>query len=424
MTTVFYSWQADTPTDVGRNFVEVALERAAARIGKDTTVLEAIRDVTVDKDTEGVGGSPPIVETIFGKIDQSAVFVADVTFVGTRIDGRPSPNPNVLIEYGWALSALTYNRVIAVMNTAFGEPTSETLPFDMRHLRWPIRYNCPADADPETRRAVKEELSKKLEQALRAILLSGEYLASIDQPKSPPLFVERSGVAHSPGRFAHDDETIGIAERYFETPQLVKLSPGPACWLRLMPKYDPQKKWSIDIIRAEAIHGTILRPISRGWMGLSFMRSPDGFGIYPALEKNSDLTLAVVVAFNTGEIWSTDVHLLAATSARNYVPLSEDEYCDSLKEYANLLVRLGIDPPFRWIAGMENLKGRGMYVPARPGHISVAQGPQGHSLEDVVIVEGLYTPGENARLALKPFFERLYEVCCRSRPAHLDDGAG
>ena len=32
------------------------------------------------------------------------------------------------------------------MNTAFGEPTSDAMPLDMRHLRNPIQYNCPTEA--------------------------------------------------------------------------------------------------------------------------------------------------------------------------------------------------------------------------------------------------------------------------------------
>jgi hypothetical protein len=42
---------------------------------------------------------PPIFDTILKKIDGAGIFLADVTFVGTRLDGSPTPNPNVLIEY-------------------------------------------------------------------------------------------------------------------------------------------------------------------------------------------------------------------------------------------------------------------------------------------------------------------------------------
>ena len=86
---VFFSWQADRPTKEGRNLVERELERAIGRIGGDTTVEEAIRDLEIDRDTKGIPGSPPIVETIFRKIDAASVFVPDLTFIGTRPDGRP-----------------------------------------------------------------------------------------------------------------------------------------------------------------------------------------------------------------------------------------------------------------------------------------------------------------------------------------------
>jgi hypothetical protein len=164
VTTVFFSWQADTPTKNGRNLIERALERAISRIGKDTTVEDAVRDeLLIDRDTKGVPGSPPIVDTIFRKIDQAAVFVPDLTFVGNRIDGRPTPNPNVLIEYGWALKSLSHVRIVPIMNVAFGTPNAESMPFDMRHLRNPITYDCPEDADEETRKRVREALANDLE---------------------------------------------------------------------------------------------------------------------------------------------------------------------------------------------------------------------------------------------------------------------
>lgn len=108
--TVFFSWQADTPNNLGRNFVRKALEDACARIASDTSIDEAHRDLEVDSDTQGIAGQPPIVETILKKIEASRVFVADMTFVARRPDGGSSPNPNVLIEYGYALRSLTHER--------------------------------------------------------------------------------------------------------------------------------------------------------------------------------------------------------------------------------------------------------------------------------------------------------------------------
>jgi len=63
--TVFFSWQADTENREGRSLIEKALERAVRAIGQDVKVDPAMRDLAVDRDTRGVGGQPPIVETIF-----------------------------------------------------------------------------------------------------------------------------------------------------------------------------------------------------------------------------------------------------------------------------------------------------------------------------------------------------------------------
>jgi hypothetical protein len=168
--TVFFSWQTDTPNDVGRNFVRKALEDACAKLGGDGSVDEAHRDLEVDSDTQGVAGQPPIVETILKKIDAARVFVADMTFVAHRPDGRPSPNPNVLIEYGWAMKGLTYQRIICVMNTTYGKPSHETLPFDLQHVRWPLTYELHEDAAQEVRAEQRKMLTSKLIGAIRACL--------------------------------------------------------------------------------------------------------------------------------------------------------------------------------------------------------------------------------------------------------------
>jgi hypothetical protein len=139
MKRVFYSWQADRSKTTGRNLVHRALEEAIKALNSDAAVEDAARDrAFLDSDTQNVPGSPPIVETILNKIDTASIFVADLTFIGTRFDGRPVPNPNVTIEYGYALKALTHARVICIMNTAHGAPTGESLPFDLSHIRHPI----------------------------------------------------------------------------------------------------------------------------------------------------------------------------------------------------------------------------------------------------------------------------------------------
>jgi hypothetical protein len=96
---VFYSWQSDLPKNTNRGFIEQALESAAKSIRNDDSIRV---EPVVDRDTAGAPGAPDIAQTILNKIDQSNVFVCDVSIID-RERPRPTPNPNVLIELGYAL---------------------------------------------------------------------------------------------------------------------------------------------------------------------------------------------------------------------------------------------------------------------------------------------------------------------------------
>jgi hypothetical protein len=110
-------------------------------------------------------GSPDIGATIFAKIETARAFVADVTLVGTTTGGKPTPNPNVLIELGYALRALGWERIIMVQNTAFvGGP--DLLPFDLRQKRVTCYSSAPDAAERATER---RKLQVVLVDALTAI---------------------------------------------------------------------------------------------------------------------------------------------------------------------------------------------------------------------------------------------------------------
>jgi hypothetical protein len=177
METVFYSWQSDLPNATNRGLIGRALEDAARAIRKDQSL--AVEPV-VDRDTLGTPGTPDIAATIFSKIDSAAAFVADVSLINADTDGRPCPNPNVLIELGYAKKALGQARVVMIMNTAFGGP--EMLPFDLR-MRRVVTYH--AEKDAEERAAPRASLRTTLEAALRAILTAeGDAPGAIIKPIS------------------------------------------------------------------------------------------------------------------------------------------------------------------------------------------------------------------------------------------------
>lgn len=105
---VFYSWQSDLPNKTNRSFIEKALENAIKTIRKDDTIEV---EPFIDRDTLGVGGSPDISRTIFEKIETCQIFVCDISIINQGSEFRRTPNPNVLIELGYALKTLGENRI-------------------------------------------------------------------------------------------------------------------------------------------------------------------------------------------------------------------------------------------------------------------------------------------------------------------------
>lgn len=164
---VFYSWQSDLPNAVNRGFIQQALEGAAKAIRNDDSIeVEPV----IERDTQNVPGAPQIADAIFDKIAASDVFVADVSFIANgkrpRRGSRPCPNPNVLVELGYAAKAIGWDRIVLVMNTHFGRV--EQLPFDLR-MRRTLGYEAaPGDSEKSIAR---RDLQGRLESTLREILL-------------------------------------------------------------------------------------------------------------------------------------------------------------------------------------------------------------------------------------------------------------
>lgn len=160
---IFYSWQSDLDNGGNRNLIEDALKRALKAIRRDDS--ETVEPV-LDRDTVGLAGSPSISESIFAKICLADVFVADVSIINIDSDNRKMPNPNVLIELGYAIAQLGWDRVLLIQNTAFGGP--EELPFDLRGRRIvPYTFDLNKAGD---RSEVRGVLQGRIETALRAAL--------------------------------------------------------------------------------------------------------------------------------------------------------------------------------------------------------------------------------------------------------------
>jgi hypothetical protein len=160
----------DAPLTTNKQFIMDALSAAVLQLGKQFDIEEADR-LTVEQGMKGVPGSPEVATMMFEKIGEAALFVGDVSLVGTVRRDRKLlkrvPNPNVSIEEGFAAGVLGWERVICVSNEHFGK--NEEQAFDQRNRRFPINYTiAPAATDAERTKA-RNELTKNLLDAIDTV---------------------------------------------------------------------------------------------------------------------------------------------------------------------------------------------------------------------------------------------------------------
>lgn len=164
--TIFYSWQSDLPNTTNRNFIGNAISCAVKDIKSEFVV-----ELSIDKDTSGVVGTPEIVNTIFQKIKQSTIFIADISIINMNFNGRKTPNPNVLFELGYAFNALGFERIICVLNTDYGK--IEDLPFDLRQKRI-FQYSLSKSDKKEENKKLSQAIKWSLEELFKKDLMQDE----------------------------------------------------------------------------------------------------------------------------------------------------------------------------------------------------------------------------------------------------------
>lgn len=175
--TIFYSWQSDLAKETNLNAIRHCLREASSLI---ETEFEDIR-VDVDEATRDTTGSPNIPQTIFGKILLSDIFICDLTTINTLAppEFRRVPNPNVLIELGYAIAILGWERIIMLFNTTHGTFPND-LPFDIdRHRATPFSVKGKNDKDE------KSKLITVLKAAVQAIIINNPLKPEEKRKETP-----------------------------------------------------------------------------------------------------------------------------------------------------------------------------------------------------------------------------------------------
>jgi hypothetical protein len=357
---VFWSWQSDRPGKTGRHFVRSALEAAIAQLKQAEDIAEpsereAASSMHLDHDRKGVPGSPDLVRTIFDKIERCAIFVADVTPVATVRRDDPETgkrrqkkimNPNVAIELGFALRALTDARVLMVLNTVYGNRND--LPFDLAHKAGPLTYKLEEDADAATIALEKTKLAAVFREALKLHLQTSTEGARPEFREVPAnsvtgLFFEPQEPLASVGEIEDGDfaeQSFGGSRHFFLRAIPTRPLARPLKKTDLL-QFAQQKP--LDVFSRD--HGGIFRANRYGAVAIDLGSSGS------ALRACSQI-------FPNGEIWGVNASLFVEREEGAIIPTGalETTLKKCIPAYAKFLFEaLQILPPYVFEFGGREL---------------------------------------------------------------------
>lgn len=417
--TVFYSWQNDCPNSTNRTFIEDALKKAIQEVSTNISIENAERNETLalDKDTQNVPGTPPITDVIFQKISGAAIFVPDLTFVGKAENNRLIPNPNVLIEYGYAIRALGYSKIIPIMNTAYGKMTPENLPFNMRHLRHPIIYKLEKSAVPEDKTKVKAELVKQLEAAIALILKA-------HPPEAAQNALEHVAIpsTEDPSTFLKKGESLGFIGGGFRPEHELAVPDNEHLFLRVLPKIPTEEIGSSQKVLT-LLEKNPIWPFAD--QQCAFSRGRNKYGAF-TVAHDRDKVLSLTQVFHNREIWGIDAATIDKKGLMDWMNVEFGYFpCSTLEEsfiftFSSYLPFcrdfLKLPLPLKFIAGATKVEGYRMTAPngIRFGGINQFGG---RVVKEHLIYEGsIIDFNSDAKILLRPFFEKIWDECGLKRP--------
>lgn len=351
---VFWSWQNDYSPKANRHFIRNALSEALERAGDELGLEDAERP-ELDHDTKNTAGMVEITNTIFRKISRSAVFVADLTPVAATPAGKALPNPNVLIELGWALSELGEGRIIPILNTASGYKPDD-LPFDIRHRR-ALTYELAEGADTAAQRKAYERLVGDLAGALSTNLREyTEEQAAVAQITSIPAKPDDPSIwATASEKLTWHDSMSGDRNVAFPTVPRGYLRIVPASWKNDIPAVS-------DIARRP--DDETVKPVAQGTSSGDFGPCEEGFVHlwFTGEDASGELESRNVAMWfdETGEYWvvhGTAIHDWKYEKSSLNVHRLLTGWEQALRAGMKALDRLGATPVRRVEAGLVGIRG-------------------------------------------------------------------
>lgn len=303
---IFYSWQSDTANNVNRSFIKKAADDAIKLIKEENQLEEADREsdnIELDQDTQGILGSPPIADTIFRKIKEATIVLADVTLTGSTPRGKKQINSNVAIELGFAIGIHGDEVLLKIMNTYYG--LKDDLPFDLKHRRWPLTYELDPQCTSGDKKTARTKLTKQLVDIFREYLKQKPTQGLKEFSPTPSTF--------SPSAFWKNGEELVSADSSYQRPSM-SFRDGVIMYLRIWPENNilPLSTKTLNDYAISSI-----RPLEGySFGGYSYVRNR--FGIITHSSNNdAGEILAFTQLFKTGEIWGASSYMLRDRAEEN-----------------------------------------------------------------------------------------------------------
>lgn len=403
--TIFYSWQSHTSQAENHYFIRDALKGALKKVNQDVEAEEAER-VELDHDTKNIPGMPDVFNTILEKIDSCIAFVADLTLTGSSFDGEKKYlNPNVAIEFGYALKSKGNKRLIGIMNTAFG--TFAESSFDLKTKRKPIEYCLKGDETKEERKRIRGELESNLVEALK-ILLKEFPLPQDTTPSEIQSYPE------CPALFQSPTEPLATTFTYNDGGTELRIVVGPLLFLRLLPA-SPQAPISA-LEAANFLKRGNVDSMSRGNANSRLVeRNRHGAIVFSTTPSHGEIVQFSQLFFNR-EVWGCDgdllnrERLLKRTNGEVlYLPFGaiEDVYETTLESYLSFATKtLQVHPPFKLVVGAWSIQGFRMHLDGDFTSFG------GHMVDNEILWEGKISENHTSvKEVLTPFYRTFWEKC-------------
>jgi hypothetical protein len=149
------------------------------------------------------------------------------------------------------------------------------------------------------------------------------------------------------------------------------------------------------------------------------LRAEDGIGCCALRSADERETNSVAFAFETGGVWAIDTWLLRTHPAELLAVAIEEMFTERLPQYGRFLMGLGLQPPYRWIAGLTDVINRRLQFPPPHGQMRVPSWPCPECLSEHIMTPGTYDGQQSPISALLPFFKEIYHKCGMPRPDYL-----